>query len=256
MSDVPNVMIAIPNTDWIHRGVFQSVVEVIAASKYPLQIQTPAKKCNEVNYMHIAKTFWESDCEFLLHVDSDNPPTANPLELIPLDKDIISMPTPIWWYDKPAGGDQHYRPFHWNVYDYMAETNDYRSCDPRPSGLQRIDATGAGCLLIHRRVFNDHALMRKEAFHRKWTRDDGQQKRGLDLAFSERLKKCGLELWCSWDHKCHHFKELDLLNVFRGFKEWLYSVVESMGGTVTLEDILKKVPQEEIMAKAVEYEKV
>ena len=142
------------------------------------------------------------------------------------------MPTPIWWYESDKEQDQdNYQPFQWNVYNYLKETNSYSSLSPKISGIERIQATGAGCLLIHRRVFKS-PLMRKEAWHRKWDRKDGQQVRGLDLAFSERVRKCGFEMWCSWDHKCHHFKELDLLDVLRGFKHWLSAVLEANGGTI------------------------
>jgi GT2 family glycosyltransferase len=203
--------------------------------KYEIVVHTPQRSCNENNYQHLARDFWSSDCDFLVQIDDDNPPLGNPFPLVELDRDIIALPTPVWKY---GYGQEHQvsgRPVIWNVFRFNNLTKAYRPIlDGR--GLERIDAAGAGCMIIAKRVF-EHPNMQSEGWHRKWNPANGVQMVGLDIAFCERAKECGFELYCYWDITCDHFKELSLAKVLDGFNNWLIAMLEEHGGVLKIEDV-------------------
>jgi len=211
------VMLAYPNTGNLHVELVKSLVKIITDTSHEVHFQfdAPVLKCNENNYQNIAKKFWESDSEFLLQIDSDNPPMKNPLPLCDLGLDIISLPTPTWKYCKEEGED--YNPLQWNAYEKV-RAGVYRA-KPPGRGLERVDAAGAGCVLIHRRVF-EAPLMKREGWHRKWNKENGTADLGLDLAFCERATKCGFEIYTHWDYPCRHFNTVDLATFSDGFKQW------------------------------------
>ena len=211
------VLLAIPNVGDAAVELTTSVLNIIKESSASHDILwRPHKgKCNEHAYMCIANNLRESDCDYLLQIDADNPPLRNPLELIDLDKDIISCPTPTWKFVK----DVETSPIQWNAYEWVPEKQEHISIAPG-DGLQEVDAVGAGCVLIHRRVFMD-PLMRREAWHRRWREDNGTCWMGLDLAFCQRARTLGFKVFAHWGYPCSHFNRVDLLQVQEGFKQWV-----------------------------------
>jgi hypothetical protein len=173
----------------------------------------PSHKPYVNNLHHIVNDFMDSDFEFWLNIDSDNPPTRNPLELVVLNKDVIGLPTPIWHF-KSIGNRE--RPVYWNAYRYDPEVDAYREHQVR-EGLQRVDAIGTGCFLMHRRVF-EYPGMREAPFMRRWNKD-GTMERGNDIAFCEKARACGIEIYCHFDYPCDHFSELSMNEMVRAFRE-------------------------------------
>ncbi len=233
------VLLAVPTLGFLQKQLFISGIQwcydwIRQADENTLKIIAPSEKCNSNNYQGVAKEFWEGEYDYLIQIDDDNPPSRNPFDLVEYDKDIIALPTPIWRYRDADQKDSC--PFEWNVYRWDKEDGLYYNyAPPTGGGLQKIDACGAGAMVIHRRVF-DAPLMRKEGWHRKWRQDDGTVARGLDLAFCERARKCGFEVWCHWDYRCHHFKMVDLLDVAYGFQDWMKIVIQANGGTLTMDN--------------------
>ena len=84
-------------------------------------------------------------------------------------------------------------------------------------GLQKVDAVGTGCVLFSRRVFEDK-FMQQGCFHRKWN-TDGTMNKGNDIAFCERARSCGFQIYAHFDYICDHFTELSLLEVIRAFHQ-------------------------------------
>jgi GT2 family glycosyltransferase len=82
--------------------------------------------------------------------------------------------------------------------------------------LQRVDAVGTGCFLVSRRVFLDER-MQKGAFQRTFN-EDGTVDKGNDLAFCERARACGFEIWAHYGYPCMHFNSLELNEVALAFK--------------------------------------
>ena len=155
------ILITVPCLHWIHKHVAHRLLLLQCDNRHKLTISMPSHKPYENNLHHIVNDFMAGGYDFWLNIDSDNPPTKNPLDLVELDKDIIGLPTPIWHYEG-INQKKGERPVYWNGYDYDEKTGAYREHLPR-EGLQKVDAVGTGCILIARRVF-ENKEMRKAAF--------------------------------------------------------------------------------------------
>lgn len=180
--------------------------------RYRLRFEFPSQRPYENNLHHIVVEFVESGFDFWLSMDSDNPPTKNPLDLIELNKDILGLPTPVWhWEGKPGE-----RPIYWNAYDYDSSSDAYWEHTPKV-GLQKVDAIGTGCFLIAKRVF-EHPGMRNGAFTRKLY-PDGTVNKGNDMSFCERARARGFEIWTHYDYPCRHFcNNIELMDVEQSIK--------------------------------------
>lgn len=205
------VLISFPNTGWIHKLVFMAGAKLLSDSRYKSTVIVPTHNPYENNLHHIRNDFIEGDFDYWLNIDADNPPMNNPLDLIDLDRDIIGCPTPVYHFADKIKGE---RPWYENAYQYVKEKDAYREW-PTKEGLQKVDAVGTGCLLMARRVF-DNPEMRKGCFSRVLY-PDGRVERGNDIAFCERAKKQGFEIWAHYDYRCQHFNELEMHEVIRAF---------------------------------------
>lgn len=207
------ILISIPNQHWIHKLVVHKVMFMLSDGRYKVSLTMPSHKPYVNNLHHIVKEFLEKGYDFWLNIDADNPPQNNPLDLVRLNKDIIGLPTPIWYYTG-GNGSLGERPVYWNVYDYVSSTDAYTEHNPK-KGLQRVDAVGTGCLLIKREVFED-PVMQQGAFFRKWDKR-GLMTKGNDIAFCERARNRGFEIYAHYDYPCGHVSELELDEVTQAF---------------------------------------
>ena len=207
------ILVTVPNMHWIHTSVAQRLLMLQQDGRYSLSIHFPSNKPFENNLHHIIITFLEGGYDFWLSIDSDNPPTSNPLDLVLLDKDVIGLPTPVWHC---TGNGE--RPVYLNVYK-SAKDGAYNEYHPQ-KGLQEVDAVGTGCFLAARRVF-EHPDMQKGCFTRMLY-PDGRVEFGNDMSFCKRAKKAGFKIWAHFDYMCDHFNELSLLemhNAYQGMKD-------------------------------------
>lgn len=200
-----STLVSVCNTGWLHKSVVFTLLRLL---KYDVQIILPTHNPYENNLHHVVVDFLESKHEWWLNVDSDNPPTNNPLGMLELNLDIVGLPTPVWHYK----GEKGERPIYWNVYESKGEA--YTEWMPR-EGLQKVDAIGTGCFLAHRRVF-EHPDM-KACFQRTYD-IEGRVDKGNDIAFSERARAAGFSIWAHFDYPCDHYNELPLNEVLRAFK--------------------------------------
>jgi SAM-dependent methyltransferase len=184
-----------------------------AEEKHIIKFDIEANKPIDCNRNSMVKKFLGTDCEWFLTIDADNPPIGNPLKRLKLDKDILAFPTPIW-YSQITRRAQGESPIVWNCFDRAADGNGWREHYPQ-GGLQEIDAAGTGCMLIKRKVL-EHPDM-KPAFYREWN-EHGIVTGGSDLVFCKRAKAAGFEIWADYGCACHHFKEIDLTQIYELFK--------------------------------------
>ena len=206
------VLISIPNRYWVHITVVRCLLLLGKDTRYQTKIIFPKHRPYENNLNHIIKQFVESNYDFWLSIDTDNPPLNNPLDLVEWDKDIIGCPTPIWHY---IGNKKGERPVYWNAYDYDIKSDAYKEHQNK-EGLQKVDAIGTGCFLMARRVFENEE-MRKGAFMRQW-HEDGTVHKGNDISFSEIARKNGFEIYCHFDYPCDHYSNLSLNEVVKAFR--------------------------------------
>jgi len=200
------VTIAIPNAGEVRKEVLDAVVRLIGSPcGHELELNTelrrPVDNCRNV----IVRDFLAGDGEYLLFIDSDNPPVdhANPLDLIGADLDVVVFPTPIY-----AANSVGRFGFTWNVYSDEGRPGWAEIESPRVRGatIEEIDAGGTGCMLIARRVLESV----RPAFLREWD-EDGCMAAGSDLLFCRRVRAAGFKVHVSWEHPCHHWKTIDLL---------------------------------------------
>ena len=205
------VFVTVPNTGGLHKTTAFVLLRLQLDTRYRLRIAMPTDVPLENNQHHIIKDFLAGGEDYWLSIDSDTAPIQNPLDLVELDKDIVGLPYPIWHYTEKPGE----RPIYWAAYDYVEEKGAYREHEPK-SGLQRVDAIGGGAMLIARRVF-EHAEMQYGAFARTLN-GDGTVEKGNDIAFCERARAAGFEIWSHYGYPAKHTNELELTEVIRAFQ--------------------------------------
>ena len=216
------VMVACPNLGWLRAELANHLMLTVSREdRYRLSVQWPSDKPYEKNINKLVKDkFLPSGADFLWLVDSDNPPAmmgrkdpvtgprVNPLDLVELNRDIISCPTP-----QPRDGDVF-----WVIMDDAPEQKGVeweavRQVPPeKRRSLQKIDATGSGCILIARRVLEDPDM--RAPFLQNWNEDGIPELTG-DFTFCKRARKAGYSVWAHWDYRCAHFKETDVTDRFR-----------------------------------------
>ena len=202
------VTVAVPNMMWIHVALLPRLLEISNDYRYDLRYDFDFKQPIENNRNHMVKRFLENGDDYLLMMDSDNPPTKNPLDLVEEDKDIMVLPTPMWPGNK---AQMQQIPIVWNAMKETQTGEDaYEWCEVDDwESMIECDAGGTGCILIARRVL--------EAIRAPFLRifdDDGCVKRGSDLYFCQRAKAAGFEIWAHYGYWCQHYKTIDLAQVF------------------------------------------
>ncbi len=212
------VLIAVPNEGHIDTQVVKALLDIRWGKEYQKSIILPMMDMPiENSRAHTINYFLKGDWDYLFSMDADNPPLADPLELIELDLDLVGYPTPIWCWNREKNKGPY--PIEWNVYDYNFEEgpNRHKQHEPR-EGLQEVDAIGSGAFLVSRRVL-EHPSVRYQPFQRKWN-DDGTVLLGSDLTFCQKVKKAGFKIHAHFGHICLHYKQVELTAVIDGWNSF------------------------------------
>jgi len=207
------ILVSIPNQGWIHKLCAFDLLRIDKDPRYDTTIMLPTHSPYDNNLNLIIADFLDGGYDYWLTFDADNPPRQNPLDLVELDKDIMVLPTPQWHSSKEEQANGDY-PIFINAMDEV-EGQGFKEHKPK-EGLQQIDAGGSGCLLIARRVLlKDHMH-----FARIWDAQ-GRVVQGADFTFCQKAKKqYGFTIWTHYDYLCHHFKELDMVEVIAAFAQY------------------------------------
>ena len=191
-----DVMIAIPTDNLIHHKVVGTLCQILLKGEHNIATYISAMRGIGEHRNKIVKDFLKTDLEYLVMIDSDNPPPDNLLDLLQEDKDVIALPTPI--------------NMNWNgVTDiYWSAFRDGMPIKETGSGLERVEAVGTGCIIIHRRVL-------EKIKHPFTTIRDKEDLRtvGTDVAFCNRCKENDFKIYVAWDYPCRHYKDIDLLTI-------------------------------------------
>ena len=196
----PKVLMAVPNLGEVHTSVVETTHELAKDSRVKMRVCFPAAMPLEVNRNRICKELLAGDDDYLLSIDSDNPPKKNPLDLLFLGKDIVGYPTRMH-----SAQGALYNTFITN------EDDDYQAVYPvdfgSDSGLMKIGAVGTGCVLIKREViealwpFPFELLLDETGTHKVL---------GSDLHFCKKARGKGFEIWAHFEYCCSHYKCADL----------------------------------------------
>ena len=150
----------------------------------------------------IVKKFLATDYDYLLMIDADTVPSANPLPLMEYEKDIISLPMPVG----------KFRDGKLQIAFTLYKEKDNKMIPIKYEGesFHQVDLGGTGTMLIKREVLENI----KAPFMSAWNKD-GIRTVGSDLRFCQKARKKGYESWTHWDFMCEHYKQVDLLKILK-----------------------------------------
>ena len=196
-----NVFIAVPVYDGrLHHGLAIALVDWARRLSWVRRVSFfPSLYPASLARNQIAKEFLKTDATHLFMLDDDIVPPRNALEkLLSDDKDIVSGMIPVYTKDR----DGHPKP---------PELLAIRDGEPvHGSGLEKVDYTGAGCLLTRREVFE---AIDKPWFKFEFTPDHSLMTVSEDIYFLNSARACGFEVWADFDVQCGHVKTVDLREI-------------------------------------------
>lgn len=149
--------------------------------------------------------FLKSKYDWLLFIDSDMLLPFDVLEMTKNGKDICSGIYFQWKKDKlvPLVYKKSKNDFN-EEYKTFNETSDEE--------LVEVDGVGAGCLLIHRKVFE---AIEKPYFLFEYN-EDGIISLGEDFYFCNKAQEAGFKIWIDRRMVCSHYKIVNLKEI----NEW------------------------------------
>lgn len=155
----------------------------------------------------LTKLFLKTDCEWIFFVDTDTIPPTNALDMTKHKLDICSGYYYQW-------ADKRLTPLL-----FKRVKDKYNVALGRPTKIKNVvevDATGAGCLLINRRVFED---IEKPYFLTPYSKE-GIALSTEDIYFFRKVIKAGYKVHVDMTTVAKHIKTVDLLEV----AQWNYKV--------------------------------
>ena len=201
-NDLRNVVLCIPNLGWLHTNLCDSIHRwrMWGASYYaPVGL-----KPNDHARNSCAQYFLnETAADYLWFVDHDTLPGLHaPVKLVAAQKDIISGVTPVYTEDPNTGRME-------TVYMVLREGNapdgSVGLIQYIGEGIERIDACGASCLMIHRRVLESIPFPFRVRFD-----ENGVCTMGQDISFCKTAKDADFEIFAHYDVPCGHVKDVTL----------------------------------------------
>jgi len=166
------------------------------------------------NRCKLVDQFLKTNCEWLFFVDTDTLPPFDALEMTKNGKDICSG-----IYFQWQGGECVLNPLVYKRDGNDFDTNSYRIFnDTSDEDIVEVDAVGAGCLLIHRKVFEP---MKKPYFLFEYT-NEGLLKTGEDFYFCQKAQKAGFKIWIDRKIIANHIKMVDLKQINEWKKRDIY----------------------------------
>lgn len=211
------VMIAIPNMGSIHSELALRLINWSTRGNVAVYAPTNLAPVDHARNQCV-KTFLESDFTHLWFIDADTVPPDHALKsLLQANEPVVSGITPTFKVD-PATGSPKKTPmvfaFGESVDFQMEDTARDKETLPseRPlhsvsgEGIQKIDASGASCLMIKREVLEKLQI---PAFKIRYN-EKGIAIQGEDLYFSSSLRDAGIPMYANFHVNCFHRKEITL----------------------------------------------
>jgi hypothetical protein len=164
------VFIGIPNTGNLRTELVYWLLQQTVE-----HVWLPIKRPIDANRNYIVNQFLKTDADWLLMVDSDVVPPVNVLEMINNNVPVCSahVSTLIDGNIVPVG----------MIKDGDNYLHRWEHSEP---GLHEVDATGTGCILIRRDVFDSL----DKPYFRFIYNEEGDLIRGEDFDFTDRVGDC------------------------------------------------------------------
>lgn len=200
----PSVLIAIPNLGSIHMKLASRLIRWMAEDPdylSGLAILAPSGLVPHDNARNFCvQEFLKTDHTHLFFIDSDVVPPHNALEtLLEADKYVIAGMYPSMRYDPM----ERRTMLIYNVFRHVEKDGVLSFQNVLGEGIEEIDSSGAGCLLIKREVL---IAMRKDWFRFQYN-DEGIVKYGEDISFCRKARKLGFPVYGDFNVICNHSKE-------------------------------------------------
>jgi len=155
------------------------------------------------NRCRLVDRFLKSKYEWLLFIDSDTMPPFDVLEMTKNGKDICSG-----IYFQWQGGRKLDPLVYKKTKNVVHE--EYRIFnDTSEENLVEVDGVGAGCLLIHRKVFE---TIKKPYFLFEYD-ENGYLDVGEDFYFCQKAQKAGFKIWVDRKMVAGHYKTVNLKEI-------------------------------------------
>jgi len=226
------VLIVVPNTGWLQRDAVFALLNMLRDPRYLTEVMLPVARPSENNRSRAMLDAFKGNYDYMLMMDSDNPPhNCNPLDLVELGLDIVGCPTPVW-HDGPAGHARGDMPFYYNAMEFVGLKDGRLHWSPlqydskKDEPLQEVDAVGAGCILLSKKVIE---VMRHL---RPWNRETdpaGVVTAGSDMMFCRKAKEAGFKVWAHYGYICNHFHELGFIEVIEAMRRQRNAGLEKGG---------------------------
>lgn len=216
------IMIAVPNLGNIATNLAFNWLQWITDKRFQVSIIAPQNvRPIPAARNLIAKTFLDSECEYLLMIDADMSSNPNLLDLATFDKDVIGA---LCFINK----DEGIIPTVHERYGHGYKVMDSVSVNT----LTEVDATGTGCLMIHRRVFE---AMEPPYFEYLLT-EEGLLKLGQDYYFCMKAKQAGFRIWVHTKYIAAHYQTVELFATYKRYTNLIKQATDVWAGVEMIQD--------------------
>jgi hypothetical protein len=201
-----NLMVAIPNTGAVR---IEMLPFLLSNVNYIKELTIPSRRPIYYNRNKYITDFINSDCKWLLMIDSDTIPPLNSLESI--EKILKEHP-----FIKILSGI-------YNTYNitlnkilpvlFKYEEKNYRNYSEEKikeintNELSEVDGCGGGFLLVHRSVIE---AMKKPYFNNIYDSNIENLILSEDLYFCSQAQKLGFNIYTTSLIKCIHIKQINI----------------------------------------------
>lgn len=194
------VFIAIPTTGNIRTELATFLLSLERQQDYEVVTGFTSGGGIAHNRNHLVDTFLQTDYEWFMFIDSDVAPPPKVLDMTKNNKYICS-------------GIYYQGQFNSIVPVVYSEKNKGYGLyidDKTKNDVLEVDGVGAGCLLIHRKVFEK---IEKPYFMFLFD-ENGYCTLGEDFYFCKKAKKSGFKIWVDRRMTARHYKTIDMKYLF------------------------------------------
>lgn len=219
MNEIPRLAIGIPHVGDLPDYFFKSVVALKKGPTGSYFLTMVKNHPVDLARNLIVETMLDgSDATHLLFLDADMTfPILAAERLLAADKDIVSgvyfaraeTPSPhVYEFNRrDEGGVYWYRSLAEEFAEWCKRNPGHVDQGNEaifPSHLVKVDAVGAGCLLIKRHVLERmYELYGEEAY--PWFKCHDGSRGGEDFTFCRRAQAAGFAIWADFGVQCNHY---------------------------------------------------
>jgi GT2 family glycosyltransferase len=211
------VAIYVPTRGYVYAGTAVRLQEIRDAQEAlpPISYLQNRVSVAEARNL-IVQHFLASEASYLIMIDDDVIPSENLLQLVHTEADI-------------AGGSVAFaRPhsiFLPAAYRWDGGKRLYTPLPPPWEGITPVDAVGAACIGIRRRVLEDKEL--KAPFNALLD-ENGQIERSEDLHFCTRARARGYRIVANFDIWCEHYLQVHANGIAKAYLDVLSQSLDSV----------------------------